>query len=188
MAREIAFTKLTQSNDARSAAGSIVPGNGDKTGTYSAANNWHPTYKVDFEIYAPDVNTIQAQIPKPVDQKPMVLRFLAGAQSPILFTMHTSKKGLHEVEIHVTKSSGTDAEVVALKLVGSNGIITRYRMLTDITKGLDGQGRYQESLVQYEEIELVCTQWQLENFKILKDDKTTAGEYDFREPNRGKTK
>jgi type VI protein secretion system component Hcp len=188
MSREIAYMKMQLSNDARSGAGSMVPGEGDKTGTYAASNNMIPIYKMDFEVYAPDVNTIQATVPKPVDQKPMVIRKLGGNASPGLFQAHVSKKGVWNVEFHITKASGTDAEVVALKLVGTNGIITRFRMLTEITKGISQEGRYHEHLVQYEEIELVCTAWTIENFKILKDDKTTAGEYDFREPNKGKAK
>ena len=187
MSREIAYMKLQLSNDARSGAGPIVHGEGDKTGTYAPANNWIPIYKFDFEVYAPDVNTIQATIPKPVDQKPVRIKKLLHNATPQLFQAHVSKKGIWNVEFHITKSSGTEAETVALKLIGTNGIITKWNTETEVTKGLDPQGRYQESLVQYENIELVCTAWTIENYKILKDDKTTAGEYDFQNPNKGKS-
>jgi hypothetical protein len=185
--REIAYMKMQLSNDARSGAGSMVPGNGDKTGTYSATNNWNPVYKMDFQIYAPDVNTIQATAPKPSQQDEMQIVLQPGTPSPAFFQAMVSKKGIWNVEFQITKSSGTEAEVVALKLVGTNGIITRYKQTTDVVRGLDHQGKFMEHIVQLEHIWLVCTAWTLENFKILSTDKTTAAAYDFREPNKGKT-
>jgi type VI protein secretion system component Hcp len=187
MAREIGYFKLQLSNAQRNGAGSYLPGEGDKTGTYAPANNWIPMYAFAFEIYAPDVNTIQAQVPKPVDQKPVVLRKLLHNASPGLFQSHTSKKGIDNVEFHLTKSSGMDAEAIAMKITGKNGIITKWKTTTDITKGFDANGRFQEHLVQFEEIELVCTAWTVENFKILTTDKTTVGDYNFQEPNAGKS-
>lgn len=184
--REIAYMKMQLSNAARTGAGSMIHGEGDKTGTYAPANNWIPVYAFDFEIYAPDVNTIQCTVPKPVDQKPVRIKKLLHNATPQLFQAHVSKKGIFNVEFHITKSSGTEAEAVALKLVGTNGIITRWRTITEITKGLGGMGGYHESITQFEEIELVCTAWTVENFKVLKDDKTTVGEYDFQNPNKGK--
>lgn len=186
--REIAYTKIQLSNDDRNGAGPLVHGEGDKKGTYSVANNWIPIYAFDFKIYAPDVNTIQAQVQKPVDQKPVKFKKLLHNASPQLFQAHVSKKGVWQIEFNLMKASGTDAEAVALKIVGKNGIITSWSTTTELTKGISEQGRYHEHLVQFEEIELVCTNWTVENFKLTHDDKTTMGEYDFREPNRGKSK
>jgi type VI secretion system Hcp family effector len=185
MAREIGYMKLQLSNDSRNGAGSMVHGEGDKRGTYAAANNWIPIYAFDFEIYAPDVNTVQAQVPTPVDQKPCRIRKLLHNATPQFFQAHTSKKGIWEVEFNIMKASGTEAEAVALKIVGKNGIVTKWKTFTEFTKTLNDDGRYNEYLAQFEELELVCTEWSLENFKLTHDDKTTMAAYDFREPNRG---
>lgn len=145
--REIGYMKVQLSNDNRNGAGSMVHGEGDKKGTYAAANNWIPIYAFDFEIFAPDVNTIQAQVQKPVDQKPVRLKKLLHNATPQLFQAHTSKKGVWNIEFNIMKASGTEAEAVALKIIGQNGIVTKWRTSTDITRRINEAGRYTEHLV-----------------------------------------
>ena len=186
--REIGYFKVQKSSDDRNSAAGWVNGEGDKTGTYAPENTWIPMYGFNYLIHAPDVNTIQAQAPKPVDQKPVVITKLLHNATPEFFQMHVSKKGIWLAEFHLMKSTGQEAEAIALKLTLQNGIVTQWETFTEQIKGLDAAGKYAESMMQFERIHMVFTEVTVENFKLTHKDKTTMGNYSFREPNKGSSK
>lgn len=183
---EIGYIKITLSSDDRNSAAELIPGEGDKTGEWAGSKNMIPIYAIAMDLSA-QVDGSTSEVTSPIQQKNVKIRKKLGNASPLLFQAFTHRRGIHSVEIFLMKSSGGDAEKVALNIVGSRGVFARFATVTDTVSGLHGvtSNRHDKS-VQYEEIELACTKWDLTNIKLIDYEKSTLGMYDFRNPNAKK--
>jgi hypothetical protein len=181
--RDIGVMRITLSSDIqRQSAGTKLPGEGTKVSPFSSEDNWIPIYRFAFDSFSPEPDTLQAVAKNPINQRPVRIHKLMSNATGPLFQAATQKSGIYCVEFKMLKSTGADAQTTGMVILGQNGMITRWSSETEIVQGLNDQGVYNETTVQWEIVEILCTQWYFQNNAKDKGDKKTQGAYDFQNP------